>query len=203
MAELYSSDPMVNARTYYDVLKQQQDDPGLDQRTCSSSVVGQERNASSSSSRGKHVNWSDDLYSIHHARLQGSSMASSSVSDVDMSSVTFEPGCSSQDQGGAPCSQEQSNAGDSVDQSLMELAAQTSRLLQQNRQTMKELEELRRATDKFLEEVMKNPGNERVAQMWASLKAQEKMNREDGGGTGSSSVPAQDQFASNSQSFAQ
>ena len=131
-----------------------------------------------SSSRGKHVCWSDEPYAVQLRNNVQDSSTSSSVSDGDMTTTTLDESVdryfTQSEERNILGQQQDTTLQNSKENELMDLTTQTENLFQRNQQTLKELEDLRLVTDQFLDEVMKNPGNERVAQIWANLKAQGK-----------------------------
>ena len=177
MAELYSSDPMVNARNYYDVLKKDDRSGAHKGQQQNSSLLFNEKRPHSSS-RGKHVCWSDEPYAVQQRNHVQDSSTSSSVSDGDMTTTTLDESVdryfTQSEERNILGQQQDTTLQNSKENELMDLTTQTENLFQRNQQTLKELEDLRLLTDQFLDEVMKNPGNERVAEIWANLKAQGK-----------------------------
>lgn len=174
MSQLYNSDPMMNA--YCEELDQECQ-PATHGGKCSSSLPG-----------ARHVNWSDSF--MENRQPQHLSFSSNSLYQDISNRISNEdkfdclppngqsPSANTSGESQGP-GQQQQNTTNAIEMlkeaGLLEIAIRTANLLRQNQQTMKELEELRILTNHFLEDVMRNPGNEKVAQIWASMKAQEKI----------------------------
>lgn len=137
-------------------------------------------------SGSKHVKWIDSYSDPRIGRQSQSHDSSSDLENQTKNSVgtASEFSCSSSDtnlqsshHSSVGLTQDQQKQQCSAlldDAELLDVAVRTANLVRQNQQTLRELGELQKLTNTFLDEVMSNPGNERVALIWKRFKTDEK-----------------------------
>lgn len=138
-----------------------------------------------SSSGSKHVKWIDTYSDTRIGRQSRSNEGSLDLENSTKNSVaTSDYSCTSSDANSqlsnpssvGPTQDQQKQQCSALldDAELLDVAVRTANLVRQNQQTLRELGELQKLTNSFLDEVMSNPGNERVALIWKRFKTDEK-----------------------------